>query len=160
MSHCLDVRKNINHLDARLINISLPSKILCRQSGRAGVVWCGASPLSFSAGISPPSRRQSPHSRFIRGTVHSSGGTPYVPIVCARDHIGASFLCARRLNQDRVPRFLRYAPPHSRQEFPNRLPILALSTPFFVTFNNQMERQPIIVVYVYISRKMLLRTRG
>jgi hypothetical protein len=41
--------------------------------------------LSFSAGISPPSRRQSPPSPFVRGTVHSSPGDSlpnfYLPIL-------------------------------------------------------------------------------
>ncbi len=60
---------------------------------------------------------------------------PIVPVT-NRGASPPSRRARQRLNQVRVPRSLRYAllalPP---LEFPNRLQILGLSTPFFVTFN-------------------------
>ena len=152
MSHCLDVRKNIHPRrppDKHLAPFQ--ARILCRQSARPGLPplslllrgYLTSFPTSIATfEVYPWQRPFSPQ----------AGLPAYVPIVCARDSIGAYFLCSRRLNQGRVPRSLRYASPplpHSPLEFPNRLPILGLSTPFFVTFNDQMERQLIIVVYMY-----------
>jgi len=102
---------------------------------------------SFSAGISPPCRRQSPPSTFVRGTLHSASlPTSHRPR-------------AQRLIQDRVPRSLRYctrlSPPHSPLGIPNRLSVLH---PFFVTFNVQnRKRRPSMVAYIKFNSKNKLK---